>query len=91
MQCVDGGWGGFDVDNNKRLLNKIPFADLESLLDPSTSDVTGRVMELLGKLGYPRQHAVVRRARRFCTRIKPLRGRGTGAGGSTMSMGPGLY
>jgi len=65
MQCDDGGWGAFDMNNNKRLLNRIPFADLESLLDPSTSDVTGRTMELLGKLGYPRQHPVVRRALRF--------------------------
>jgi squalene-hopene/tetraprenyl-beta-curcumene cyclase len=65
MQCDDGGWGAFDMNNNKRLLNRIPFADLESLLDPSTSDVTGRTMELLGKLGYPRQHPVIRRALRF--------------------------
>jgi len=65
MQCDDGGWGAFDMNNNKRLLNKIPFADLESLLDPSTSDVTGRIMELLGKLGYPPQHPVMRRALRF--------------------------
>ena len=65
MQCDDGGWGAFDMNNNKRLLNRIPFADLESLLDPSTSDVTGRVVELLGKLGYPRQHPVMRRALRF--------------------------
>jgi squalene-hopene/tetraprenyl-beta-curcumene cyclase len=65
MQCDDGGWGAFDMNNNKRLLNRLPFADLESLLDPSTSDVTGRVMELLGQLGYPRQHPVVRRAMRF--------------------------
>jgi squalene-hopene/tetraprenyl-beta-curcumene cyclase len=65
MQCDDGGWGAFDMNNNKRLLNRIPFADLESLLDPSTSDVTGRTIELLAKLGYPRQHPVVRRALRF--------------------------
>jgi squalene-hopene/tetraprenyl-beta-curcumene cyclase len=65
MQCDDGGWGAFDMNNNRRLLNRIPFADLESLLDPSTSDVTGRIMELLGKLGYPPQHPLVRRALRF--------------------------
>jgi squalene-hopene/tetraprenyl-beta-curcumene cyclase len=65
MQCDDGGWGAFDMNNNRRLLNRIPFADLESLLDPSTSDVTGRVMELLGRLGYPRQHPMIRRALRF--------------------------
>ncbi|MBI3329153.1 MAG: squalene--hopene cyclase [Nitrospinae bacterium] len=68
MQCADGGWGAFDINNNKRLLNKIPFADLESLLDPSTGDVTGRIMELLGKLGYARKHPVVRRALRFLRR-----------------------
>jgi squalene-hopene/tetraprenyl-beta-curcumene cyclase len=65
MQCDDGGWGAFDLNNNRRLLNRIPFADLESLLDPSTSDVTGRVVELLAKLGYPRQHPAIRRALRF--------------------------
>ena len=53
MQCDDGGWGAFDMNNNRRLLNHIPFADLESLLDPSTSDVTGRVMELLASLDTP--------------------------------------
>lgn len=65
MQCADGGWGAFDMNNNKRLLNRLPFGDLEALLDPSTGDVTGRVLELLGKLGYPRQHPVVRPALRF--------------------------
>jgi squalene-hopene/tetraprenyl-beta-curcumene cyclase len=65
MQCDDGGWGAFDMNNNRRLLNRIPFADLESLLDPSTSDVTGRVVELLAKHGYPRQHLAIRRALRF--------------------------
>jgi squalene-hopene/tetraprenyl-beta-curcumene cyclase len=65
MQCDDGGWGAFDMNNNRRLLNRIPFADLESLLDPSTSDVTGRIMELLGRFGYPRQHPMIRRALHF--------------------------
>jgi squalene-hopene/tetraprenyl-beta-curcumene cyclase len=74
MQCDDGGWGAFDMNNNKRLLNRIPFADLESLLDPSTSDVTGRTVELLGKLGYPRQHPVVRRALRFLRKDQTAEG-----------------
>jgi squalene-hopene/tetraprenyl-beta-curcumene cyclase len=65
MQCDDGGWGAFDLNNNKKLLNKIPFADLESMLDPSTCDVTGRALELLGLIGFPRTHRVVRRAMRF--------------------------
>jgi squalene-hopene/tetraprenyl-beta-curcumene cyclase len=68
MQCDDGGWGAFDVNNNKALLNKIPFADLESLLDPSTSDLTGRVLELLGLIGFPRAHRIVERAVQFVRR-----------------------
>lgn len=65
MQCDDGGWGAFDVNNNKAILNKIPFADLESMLDPSTCDLTGRALELLGRIGFPRMHRIVRRAVRF--------------------------
>jgi len=53
------------VNNNKAILNKIPFADHESMLDPSTSDVTGRALELLGLIGFPRTHHIVRRALRF--------------------------
>ncbi len=65
MQCDDGGWGAFDVNNNKMIINKIPFADLESLLDPSTCDLTGRALELLGLIGFPRSHRIVQRAVRF--------------------------
>lgn len=50
MQNRDGGWAAFDVENNKLFLNKIPFSDMDSLLDPSTADVTGRILEALGLL-----------------------------------------
>jgi squalene-hopene/tetraprenyl-beta-curcumene cyclase len=53
------------MNNNKTLLNKIPFADLESMLDPSTCDVTGRVLELLGLIGFPITHRIVKSALRF--------------------------
>jgi len=65
MQCDDGGWGAFDLNNNKAILNKIPFADLESMLDPSTCDLTGRALELLGLIGFPRTHHIVHKAVRF--------------------------
>lgn len=65
MQCDDGGWGAFDVNNNKAILNRIPFADLESMLDPSTCDLTGRALELLGLIGFPRTHRIVQQAVRF--------------------------
>ena len=65
MQSSNGGWAAFDVDNNKRILNKIPFADLESLLDPPSNDVTGRVLWLLGSLGYRTDYPPVRDSLNF--------------------------
>jgi squalene-hopene/tetraprenyl-beta-curcumene cyclase len=52
MQCNDGGWGSFDQNNNKEILNHIPFADWNALLDPSTSDITARALDVMGRLGY---------------------------------------
>lgn len=37
----------FDINNDALFLNKIPFSDMNSLSDPSTADVTGRVIEAL--------------------------------------------
>jgi squalene-hopene/tetraprenyl-beta-curcumene cyclase len=48
MQNRDGGWGAFDHENDRLFLNKIPFSDMDSLCDPSTADVTGRVLEGFG-------------------------------------------
>ncbi len=68
MQSTDGGWGAFDIDNNYLYLNDIPFADHGALLDPSTSDVTGRCVELLGILGYQRDLPPVDKAIDFLRR-----------------------
>jgi squalene-hopene/tetraprenyl-beta-curcumene cyclase len=65
MQGRDGGWGAFDVDNNAKILNHLPFGDLEAMIDPSTPDLTGRVLELLGLLGHRLSDKRVRRAVRF--------------------------
>ena len=51
MQCADGGWGAFDVNNAGHLVYKIPFADFGMLTDPPSADVTAHVVELLGELG----------------------------------------
>ncbi len=48
MQCQEGGWGAFDVDNNQDWLNAIPYGDLKAMIDPNTADVTARVLEMLG-------------------------------------------
>jgi squalene-hopene/tetraprenyl-beta-curcumene cyclase len=50
MQNDDGGWGAFDVNNDSLFLNKIPFSDMDSLCDPSSADVTGRILEAFGLL-----------------------------------------
>ncbi len=50
MQCKNGGYGAFDVDNTYYYLNEIPFADHGALLDPPTADVSGRCAMLLAKL-----------------------------------------
>jgi squalene-hopene/tetraprenyl-beta-curcumene cyclase len=68
MQSENGGWGAFDKDNTKHLLNKIPFADLEALIDPPTADLTGRMLELLGGFNFSRTHVAVVKAMDFLKR-----------------------
>jgi squalene-hopene/tetraprenyl-beta-curcumene cyclase len=66
MQSRDGGWAAFDVDNTQQLWNEIPFADHKAMLDPSTPDVTGRVLEMLGTTGLGEADRIAR-AIRFLT------------------------
>ncbi len=65
MQNRDGGWGAFDRDNNKAFLCNIPFADHNAMIDPSTADVTARVLECLGRFGWPADHPAIQRALKF--------------------------
>ncbi len=65
MQSKNGGWGAFDKDNTKYMLNKIPFADLEALIDPPTADLTGRMLELMGNFGYRMSHPAAVQALEF--------------------------
>jgi squalene-hopene/tetraprenyl-beta-curcumene cyclase len=62
MQNKDGGWGAFDRDNDRSFLNNIPFADHNAMLDPSSPDVTARVVECLGRFGWTIWHSRIRRA-----------------------------
>ena len=50
MQNQDGGWAAFDKDNNQDWLNDIPYGDLKAMIDPSTADVSARVLEMQGYL-----------------------------------------
>jgi squalene-hopene/tetraprenyl-beta-curcumene cyclase len=65
MQNSDGGWASFDKDNNKTLLCEVPYADHNAMLDPSAADITGRVLETLGALGYDAQYLPALRAIQF--------------------------
>lgn len=65
MQCRGGGWAAFDKDNDKYIFTKVPFADHNAMIDPPTADITGRVLELLGELGYTTEDPLVARAIRY--------------------------
>ncbi len=74
MQGSDGGWGAFDRDNNREILNHIPFADLKSLLDPSTPDITGHVLEALGHCGFSTSSKPIVKAIAFIKRTQEKNG-----------------
>jgi squalene-hopene/tetraprenyl-beta-curcumene cyclase len=65
MQSKNGGWGAFDQDNDKEILNEVPFADHKALLDPPTVDVSSRILWCLGKYGFKRNHPSVQKALAF--------------------------
>lgn len=68
MQCSDGGWASFEVDIDKSILTNVPYADHNAMLDPSAPDITGRVLEMLGSLGYDAEFPPARRAIDFLCR-----------------------
>jgi squalene-hopene/tetraprenyl-beta-curcumene cyclase len=65
MQSRNGGFAAFDADNDHHWLNQIPFADHGALLDPATSDVSGRVLALLALLDRDRDRTARERVTRF--------------------------
>jgi squalene-hopene/tetraprenyl-beta-curcumene cyclase len=70
MQSSDGGWAAFDVDNNWNVLNKVPFADHNAMLDPACPDITGRVLEALARVGLPLNHAAILHGVKFLQRTQ---------------------
>lgn len=65
FQCKGGGWAAFDKDCAKPILEKVPFADHNAMLDPECADITAKVLEMLGKLGYGPDYEPARRAIEF--------------------------
>src|SRR5262245_11576724 len=62
LQNRDGGWGAFDRDNDREIFTRVPFADHNAMIDPSTADLTARVLEMLAGLGLRHDHGLARRA-----------------------------
>ena len=54
MQNNDYGWGAFERNIDNKIFNKIPFNDQKNMLDPSTADVTARVIEMVGRISRSR-------------------------------------
>lgn len=65
MQNSDGGWAAFSKDVDNELLEKVPFADHNAMLDPSCPDITARVLEALSHYGYKVGHPAVEKAVAF--------------------------
>jgi squalene-hopene/tetraprenyl-beta-curcumene cyclase len=65
FQCKDGGWAAFDKDITNPLLENVPFADHNAILDPSCCDLTARTLEVLAEFNYTAAHPAVRKAIRF--------------------------
>ncbi len=63
--CQSGGWAAFDVDNEKKILNQVPFADHGAMLDPPTADVSGRVLWLLSQIGFKKDYSKVKKVISF--------------------------
>ena len=65
FQCRDGGWASFDKDCTKNILEKVPFADHNAMLDPECADITARILELLGYENWKTDHPQVKEALEF--------------------------
>ena len=74
MQNRDGGWAAFDVDIDNEVLTKVPFADHNAMLDPSCADITARILEMLGTLGYRADHPAIARGLDYLWRTQEPEG-----------------
>ncbi len=86
MQSRNGGWGAFDTDNTAAFLNRIPFADMEAMIDPPTEDLTGRLLELMGNLGFDLGYGRARRAHAFLLRTQRADGSWWGRWGEQLRL-----
>ena len=68
LQNPDGGWASFDRCCDKEVLTLIPFADHNAMIDPSTPDITARVINALLAHGHGPDDGPLRRATDYLLR-----------------------
>lgn len=74
FQCRDGGWAAFDRNVTASWLEHVPFADHNAILDPTCSDLTARVLELLGAIGHDPRAPEIRNALAMLRKTQELDG-----------------
>ncbi|MFS0560382.1 squalene--hopene cyclase [Terribacillus sp. 179-K 1B1 HS] len=76
MQNKDGGWAAFEKDTDWWILGKLPIENAEdAAIDPSTADLTGRVMEFLGTYAsLKKDHGSIKKAVRWLHKQQQLNG-----------------
>ncbi|MEW4058703.1 prenyltransferase/squalene oxidase repeat-containing protein [Bacillus sp. CIS52] len=63
MQNSDGGFSAFEKNVNHPLIRLLPLESAEeAAIDPSTSDLTGRVLHCLGEAGLSSDHPQIEKA-----------------------------
>jgi squalene-hopene/tetraprenyl-beta-curcumene cyclase len=89
MQSDNGGWGAFDRNNTRRWPRAIPFCDFGEVIDPPSVDVTGHVLECLGRFGCRLGEPAVDRAVAFIRREQDEDGAWFGRWGVNLTYGIG--
>ena len=88
MQSKDGGWGAFDADNTRALVNKLPFCDFGAVIDPPSADVTAHIVEAFAAEGQG-DHPAVRRGVVWLLRAQEADGSWFGRWGANYIYGTG--
>lgn len=88
-QNRDGGWSAFDTNCNKRWLEKMPANDMRhAIADPSTPDITARVIELLvSRAGFAPTSTTIDRAVHCLLNMQETDGSWYGRWGTTYLYG----
>ena len=87
MQSDNGGWGAFDINNDKYYLNSIPFADHGALLDPPTVDVSARCISFLKQQNDPRSKESIQKGLAFILKQQESNGSWFGRWGTNYIYG----